>query len=215
MRNLEGDDDLDPNLLGDGESMHVPMQFCDAAQRDLAAARAKTSPRDVRDSVAFPRPRRGVYAVDSFGSTMGLHRPGPRYPAGGPSDQWLFDADRDEARRARDAYERWLSRQWHDGGDDEDGADQDEIEGRRVAITKALREIGASPNDVLAYQENLDDDQALGGDLASHVRAFQQNYGSSNNQEDHARRLLRDRQRLEALYKQRDFELMQQWRHNK
>jgi hypothetical protein len=50
MRDLEDDDECDPNLLRDGEVMHVPMKFCDAMPRDLAAARARGTSSFTRDS---------------------------------------------------------------------------------------------------------------------------------------------------------------------
>jgi hypothetical protein len=210
------DDDFNPDLLADGESMHVPMRFCDAAQRDLAAARAKASPRVLRDSAAYPRPRRGVFAVDAYGGTEGLHRPGVRYAAASNhvADHWLADSERDEIQRAHDAYRRYISNLWRDQDNGDDDDDDHEVEGRRSAIHSALLEAGGSPNDVREYTENLDPEEVAAGSIGHHVRVFQQSHSNSS-QEDAARRLIRDRQRLEQLYRQRDFELSQQWRHGK
>jgi hypothetical protein len=194
------DDDDEHGTLPDGASLRVPLRMADAA---------RTQP---RDSAAFPRPRRGVHVVDGYGDLAGF-RPGPRYPAGGnAADDWVRQADRDQIIRAHDAYRHYISNQYKnlDNGDDEDG--DDEVEGRRSAILQRLLEAGASPGDAREYSEGLDDDEAL--DDIDHVRAFQSRYGS-NNQDDAARRLIRDRQRLEQLYRQRDFELSQQWRHGK
>jgi hypothetical protein len=204
------DDDFDPNLLGDGETMHVPMRLCDAMQRDLAAARAR-APRDLRDSAAYPRPQRGTFAVDAYGGTAGLHQPGPRYP----SDQSLFDAVREEAQRARDEYQFWISNQWRDQDNDDDDDGDDELQGRYAAIHSALLEAGGNPSDAREYVENLDPDEVFDRDVAGHLRAFQASYGNSNNQEDAARRLIRDRQRREQCYRQYDAELAQAYKNNR
>jgi hypothetical protein len=187
----------DPNMLRDGERMRIPLRLADAA---------RTRP---RDSAAFPRPRRGVFAVDAYGGTEGLHRPGARYEDGGnAADQWVRAADRDEAQRARDAYENWISRQWRDqdNGDDEDG--DDELQGRCAAIHAALVAAGASPDDAREYVVSLDPDEALTGDIPYHLNAFRSRFSS----EDAARR---QRDRLERLYKQRDAETSAMWKQNR
>jgi hypothetical protein len=192
------DDEFDPNLLRDGESMRVPIRMADAA---------RTKP---RDSAAYPRPRRGTFAVDAYGGTEGLHRPGARYETGGnPADGWVRDADRDAAQRARDEYNWWISNQWKDGGNgdlDEDG--DDELQGRCAAIRAALVAAGAAPDDAREYVESLDDDEALTGDIPYHLNAFRSRFRS----EDTARR---QRDRLERLYRARDAELAQAYKNHR
>jgi hypothetical protein len=203
------DDEFDPDLLGDGESMRVPMRFCDAAQRHLAAARTKASPRVLRDSAAYPRPRRGTFAVDAYGGTEGLHRPGVRYAASNHvADHWLADSERDEIQRAHDAYRHYISNLWRDGGNDDDEDGDDELEGRCAAIRAALVAAGAAPDDAREYVESLDDDEALTGDIPYHLNAFRSRFRS----EDAARR---QRDRLERLYRARDAELAQAYKNHR
>jgi hypothetical protein len=188
----DGEDEAfdERGLLRDGHSFRVPHRMADSA--------------------AFPRPRHRSYATDAGGSTMGLHRPGYRPPAGGHAgDRALLDAMKDEAERERDRYIHDISNAWRhrDQAQSSEADDDAEVEARAGAIRNALLSRGHAPGDVEAYLNDLDDDDVLDGDIGDHVQAFE---GRDAKTVAAARR-----QRLEQIYALRDYELQNAWRKGK
>jgi hypothetical protein len=192
----DDDDAFDSNgLLKDGRTFKVPTRMLDSYQRDIAKH--------------FRRP----FVTDASGdSTFGLHKPGFRVPAAGghAGDRALRDATREEVEAARDRYiydisNAWKRRdEWPKSAEAEDDA---ETEARVGAIRNALISRKHDPGDVEDYLDSYDDDDLFDRDLGEHIAAFESN---NNNNNDQVRR-----RRLDELYRQRDAELVNAWKHNK
>jgi hypothetical protein len=191
------DDDFDNGVLRDGRSYRVPVRLA--------------------DSQAFPRPRNRCFVVDQAGGTAGLHRPGPRYAAGGSGgDAALRDSYREQSEWARDRYIHDISNAWKRRDEwprkaDDDDDDDAETEARAGAIRNALLSRGHDPGDVEDYLDNCDDDELLDNDLGEHIAAFEQSLNGRD-----AQAVARDRRkRLDEIYAARDAELANAWRKGK
>lgn len=119
------DDDLDPNQLKDGESLHVPMRFCDALSRSVAKHVHQASKRE--------------HITDAEGhGGLALNRPGYRIQSGGNAgDALVRDGAQREAQRAYDAWEKYAANAWKVGDDVLDEDDDDAIEEATKAAKSA------------------------------------------------------------------------------
>jgi hypothetical protein len=189
----DDDDAFDSNgILKDGRTFKVPTRMLDGYQRDIPQH--------------FNRPRRPFITDASGDSTFGLHRPGFRLAAGGHAgDRALRDASDEEVRSAYDRYNYDITNAWRHR--DEDEADDAETEARAGAIRNALISRGHDPDDIEDYLDSCDYDDLLDRDLGEHISAFESNNNNNNDQVK--------RRRLDELYRQRDAELSQAWKHNK